>query len=1058
MRKEADWSRPSGAGSVRPVRLTRRFAFPLALAGKRMLRRRGRAVLAGLGIATGSLALAVVLAGSLLVQDRSLARAAERLPDAERAVRAFWLGVPRTETWDSLDRAADEALRPLVGRDPTAVLVYRQTQVGGALVDLGGADDLGRWVRLRSGRLPRACRPERCEVVQLAGSGRIPSVPGLRLVRVGEATLTSAVPFGAFVAREEPSPRGRALRYHTAPSPPFLLAEGVEQLSGALPLEGVYRSYGWVVPVDPAGVHPWTVDGFAARVTRARSELEAGAPAFDLVAPVSQLEEVAESGEVAGTRLLLVGGQAAALLLAFTVLAAVGARRDLEAARCRLTWFGARRWQVVLFSAAEPAAVALVGTLGGWLAGAGVAAALARATSSPAGSILGHTVFSGGGAALAASLAGGSALLLLLCSSSVRPLRLGGLSLSPLDVAALGALAAVALALTRGEADARALATEDGGPFLLLLPGLVAFVAAVAAARVLAPTLRLLERLGRRHPVPLRLAALSLARNPGHAAVAVTFLVVSLGLALFAEAYRATLFGGQEAQARYAVPADFVLREDPASLVGVPEAAPVSLARSLALGGEVLDVVRRFGGVARLPGRGVTLLGISAEGLAGIDGWRGDFARPSLAELAARISSGPDASLRTVGLPPAAHELRLPVSVEGDAVLLTATLRTPRGDIVSVTLGPTRGERRIVLRSRIPAEARGGSLVQLGFRPARDTRRDPGGGVGVQEPTAAANLTLGPLRAAGPGGAADLPLDYRRWAGFDGAREVDAQSRGVRLTLILTTEFDGRFRPRQATDGRPIPVVASPRLAAAAGANGIVPVQLPGVQVLGRVVGTAERFPSVDGDFVLADRDLLAVVLDAQRPGAGTTTELWLDAPAGASSELAAALARPPFDVLQTRSQAALLEELRGDPLARGTLLALLGAAGAALCLALVGLLLGLVADLRDESGELFELEAQGADPATLRRHLRLRAAGTVLFGLAGGVGTGAVLSSLVVGLVTLTAGATAAEPPLRLSLDWPVLGLALVGYLTVSAALVLLVTSGGFRTREAGRLAEVGA
>jgi hypothetical protein len=223
-------------------------------------------------------------------------------------------------------------------------------------------------------------------------------------------------------------------------------------------------------------------------------------------------------------------------------------------------------------------------------------------------------------------------------------------------------------------------------------------------------------------------------------------------------------------------------------------------------------------------------------------------------------------------------------------------------------------------------------------------------------------------------------------------------------------------------------------------------------------VGTAERFPSVDGDFVLADRDLLAVVLGAQRPGAGTTTELWLDAPAGASSELAAALARPPFDVLQTRSQAALLEELRGDPLARGTLLALLGAAGAALCLALVGLLLGLVADLRDESGELFELEAQGADPATLRRHLRLRAAGTVLFGLAGGVGTGAVLSSLVVGLVTLTAGATAAEPPLRLSLDWPVLGLALVGYLTVSAALVLLVTSGGFRTREAGRLAEVGA
>src|SRR5918996_574173 len=759
MHKKADWPRRSGAGSVRPVRLTGRFAFPLALAGKRLLRRRGRVVLAGLGIATGSLALAVVLAGSLVVEDQGLARAAERLPEAERAVRAFWLGVPRTETWESLDRAADEAMRPLTGQDPTAVLVYRQTQVGGALVDLGAADELDRWVRLRSGRLPEPCRPERCEVVQIAGSGRIPDVPGLRLVRVGEATLASAVPFGAFVAQEEASPRGRALQYHTAPSPPFLLAEGVGQLSAATPLEGVYRSYGWVVPVEPAGVHPWTVAVFAGRVTRARSELEAGAPSFDLLAPVSQLEEAAESGEVAGTRLLLVGGQAAALLLAFTVLAAVGSRRDLEAARRRLTWFGPRRWQVGLFSAVEPAAVAVVGTLGGWLAGAGIAAALARATSSPAGSILGHTVFSGRGAVLAASLAGGAALLLLLCSSSAGPLRL---------------------------------------------------------------------------------AALSLARSPGHAAVAVTFLVVSLGLALFAEVYRATLFTGQEAQARYEVPADFVLREDPARLVGVTEATPTSLVRSAAAGIEVREVVRRSGSVARLPGRGVTLLGVPAEGLAGIDGWCRDFAPLSLTELAARISPGPGASLQTVQLPPTASELRLPVSVEGDAVLLTATLRTPRGGIVTVTLGETRGERQVVLRSRIPAEARGGSLGQLGFRPARGTRRDPGGGVGVQEPTAAANLTLGPLQAAGAGGATDLPLDYRRWAGFDGAREVTADSRGVRLALILTTEFDGRFRPRQTTDGEPIPVVASPRLAYAAGANGILPVQLAGGQVIGRVVATAE--------------------------------------------------------------------------------------------------------------------------------------------------------------------------------------------------------------------------
>jgi len=59
------------------------------------------------------------------------------------------------------------------------------------LVDLGAVDGLARFVRLRSGRLPASCRPERCEVLQLGGSGPLPSVPGLRLVRVGRATLAS---------------------------------------------------------------------------------------------------------------------------------------------------------------------------------------------------------------------------------------------------------------------------------------------------------------------------------------------------------------------------------------------------------------------------------------------------------------------------------------------------------------------------------------------------------------------------------------------------------------------------------------------------------------------------------------------------------------------------------------------------------------------------------------------------------------------------------------------------------------------------------------------------
>src|SRR6185503_12861053 len=56
----------------------------------------------------------------------------------------------------------------------------------------------------------------------------------------------------------------------------------------------------------------------------------------------AELAAARETGQVAGRRLLLVGGQVAALLLAFAVLAAVGMRRDVEAAGQRLTWVGDR--------------------------------------------------------------------------------------------------------------------------------------------------------------------------------------------------------------------------------------------------------------------------------------------------------------------------------------------------------------------------------------------------------------------------------------------------------------------------------------------------------------------------------------------------------------------------------------------------------------------------------------------------------------------------------------------------------------------------------------------
>jgi hypothetical protein len=86
---------PARLAASRVMSLGRRLLFILWLARRRLARRLGPSALVGLGIAAGALVLAGVSAGSVLVQDRSLEREAARLPEADRAVRALWFGVPR---------------------------------------------------------------------------------------------------------------------------------------------------------------------------------------------------------------------------------------------------------------------------------------------------------------------------------------------------------------------------------------------------------------------------------------------------------------------------------------------------------------------------------------------------------------------------------------------------------------------------------------------------------------------------------------------------------------------------------------------------------------------------------------------------------------------------------------------------------------------------------------------------------------------------------------------------------------------------------------------------
>ena len=87
--------------------------------------------------------------------------------------------------------------------------------------------------------------------------------------------------------------------------------------------------------------------------------------------------------------------------------------------------------------------------------------------------------------------------------------------------------------------------------------------------------MRLGERWTRGAPAALHLAFLALARAPARTVATAGFLIVSIGLALFAASYRATLDDGARDEAAFAVPLDFTLTEG-TQLVLPLDAAPLA--------------------------------------------------------------------------------------------------------------------------------------------------------------------------------------------------------------------------------------------------------------------------------------------------------------------------------------------------------------------------------------------------------------------------------------------------------------------------------------------------
>ncbi|HWJ31920.1 MAG TPA: hypothetical protein VNR59_06230, partial [Gaiellaceae bacterium] len=783
-------------------------------------------------------------------------------------------------------------------------------------------DDLGADFELDSGRLPRPCTRNRCEYVStessvvtgfiVGGAGGPLRVPGVRAVKVGVVHVKSSSLI------------------------PFLHNERVAVVSGFRLLQDHKLTVGqgglsWSAPFSNIVRHPWDVDRSIERLTRLRSNLaRITAPLF-MDSQFDVLRAGRSDAATAGRRLLVVSGAMIGVFVAFLVLVATRLRADAELLRERLAIANASRAQVRFLTLFEYLVTTLAGMLIGVVVGEIAGAAFAERLRG-AGVDSALHVAASGRSWLVWAAAGAAALAVFVLVVWIRTTKLAEIG---------AAIAAVALVtgFLNGGLDASRIGDANAGviAFVILAPALAATVVAVAGARLFRPLLLLFARLAARLGTSTRLAALSLARRPGDAAVLVAFVGATLGLALFLAAYRTTLDRSQHDQIAYATPADVLVSEDLRALVAVNT---VPLARFP--GERKLRVMRAAGGIPQLDNGGFTLIGIPAADLGELKGWRSDFSDLGLNEVGRRLQPPSNVGFRAVPLPANRTVVTFPIKASGDVLDISATLLSATGDFQDVSVGDTHRAR---LRLVMPKAFRGGSLVGFSFQPG-GTAPNPNAGELADE-VALGSLRIGPVAWA----------DFSRFRGVNGVAARPSHHT-VRVRYAVGTEAVARLRMTPPTDGRLVKIAVSPDLARAAGARGVLPIDVLGTQVGARVVAVVNHFPTVAGNVVLADQQWIATALNAADPGPPFYNEVWIDD--RQPQRVERSLARPAFLGMSVTSRDSVAQASRSSTMVRAVRDLFLVGGLAAAALAVLGMVLTANADVLTRRWEILDLRAQG--------------------------------------------------------------------------------------------------
>jgi hypothetical protein len=909
-----------------------------------------------------------------------------------------------------------------------------------------------RDVVLENGRLPRRCEGRTCEALglgePLAVGERFRLPDGLSLEIVGSGTLHPA----SFPAGSE----DRVVS--ELGSEPLLVGslEGPLRAIAASTPQTVVRTSA----LDWRGLHASEVPALASRMNRAFTHFERASSSATGAVPIPLLDSVEKRATVARTRVLLVAGEAAFLVLAFAVFIASAGIADVELLAEQLHTFGGTRRELVVIRGVEAlvpsAAAAVVAVAGLWIG--------AHVVASRKGLSSGFVAFALPREALLA-------IVLLVVAAAVlfgvgaRPLDVR-LAPRALEVAALAALGVVVWqAATTHGLDPSLVATDQAIPVVLLLPALTFFVVGALMVRVLPLLLRVAEKASRRGSAGLRLGLVATARAPRVAAAATAFLAVAVGVALFGLDYRATLDRQDHEEAMFRAGAELRVIEHAGhpgaarqfgSASGGATASPqmpdvTPLTRFRRITAEVPTPVLRVAATVSAPstpadGLPLEILGLPASRVSNVLGWRPGFSSDGVETIASALRRHQTA---WAGLRIARSATALRIWLRGDReVARDAVLQAlDAGQAFhTVPLGFV-GRTWHLVRIPLPPVLRGGQVLGIDFPtfsgeiPSGYTRGfvDLGG---FQEEVAGRWIPLrGPLWSAraNDGGGTIRRLAVSLAPGSPAVRFVFRDP-----VPVLRTNVD----VPQALDAAVSPAVA------AAAVDDVMTVDVAGTRLPLRVAAEAGRFPTIVHSptrFAVVDYATLFAAVNFHEPGAVPTSEAWF----WKTSEGAvlSQLQRPPFRLEFAVGPERVSATLHTDPLARATTLVLVLTAIVAAVLAFLGLLFSTKSILDAERAQLAEYEALGIAPRTLLRVAYLRLLSLSVVGFGAGIVGSVVTVHLIAAFVAVTAGTVAPVVPIEPTAAWLLSAIAIVAVATAAVGGSAVLTRRAFAEGAARRL-----